>query len=340
MTLRETLERIRGMDVLAKEETTITHIIVPILTDLGWPFETISPQHWVGGRNEGGRADIALMENNRCVCVVEAKRPGINLIEHIDQVFRYAFYEGVTFCILTDGLEWRLYLPREKGRLEERLFAVLQLKKNPIKLSENDLKRFLSREAVLSGAAERDAGQELNQLHIDRELPRIWRKMLTEPDEELVTWVRKRIFEKHDLSPSADQVAAVLSVQGVSPSRLAQASDTDKARVKARKQREILGATVLGVHKELHSGKDMWLYVVEQVHARHSEDFMEKAAQIRGTKREFISGSYQNKNRPERVGNTEVFVETDMTIDEFERRSRQLLKLFGYPDSALQIHER
>lgn len=176
MPLRETLERIRGMDAPTNEQATITQIIVPILTDLGWPFETISPQHWVGGRNEGGKADIALMENNRCVCVVEAKRPGVNLIEHMDQVFRYAFYEGVTFCILTDGLEWRLYLPREKGRLEERLFAALQLKKDPIEQSENDLNRFLSREAVLSGAAERDAGQELNQLHIDRELPSIWHK--------------------------------------------------------------------------------------------------------------------------------------------------------------------
>lgn len=83
----------------------------------------------------------------------------------------------------------------------------------------------------------------------------------------------------------------------------------------------------------------MWLYVVEQVYARHPQNFLEKAAQLRGTKREFVSGSYQNKKRPEKVGDTGVFVETDLTIDKMESLARQLLKLFGYAASDLQIHE-
>lgn len=169
--------------------------------------------------------------------------------------------------------------------------------------------------------------------------------MLTEPDEELVTWVRKRISDKHDLSPSADQVAKVIVATAV-PSQPTYDSNqvstdliTDKSGMKAKKQRKILGATVLGAYKELDSGKAMWLYVVEQVYARHPQNFLEKAAQLRGTKREFVSGSYQNKKRPEKVGDTGVFVETDLTIDKMESLARQLLKLFGYAASDLQIHE-
>ena len=334
MVLKETLARISSMTIPTNEQAAITQIIVPVLNDLGWDVDTISREHWVGGRKEGGKVDIALMKGNRCVCIVEAKRPGVNLMDHVDQVLRYAFYEGVTFCVLTDGLEWRFYLPREEGRPEEREFAVLRLKDNPIEQSENDLRRFLSREAILSGAAEHDAVKKLNELQIDRELPGIWREMLSEPDRELVTWVGKRVSEKHSFSPSADQVAKVIVATAAPMTDLS----ADKSGVKHGRKRGILGATVLGVYKELRYGKDMWLHVVEQVHARHPQDFLEKAAQLRGTKREFVSGSYQNKNRPERVGDTGVFVETDMTIDEFEKRSRQLLVLFGYPDSALQIH--
>ena len=97
---------------------------------------------------------------------MEAKRPGVNLIYHVDQVLRYAYYEGVTFCALTDGLDWRLYLPREEGRPEEREFAVLRLKYSQIDQSEKDLKRFMSREAVLSGDAKREAVRQLKQVAI------------------------------------------------------------------------------------------------------------------------------------------------------------------------------
>ena len=167
MALRETLNRIGRMNVPTNEQETITQIIVPVLIDLGWDFyndkgsEEVKQEYPVGGRKEGGKVDIALRKDNRCIYVVEAKRPGVNLIHHVDQVLKYAYYEGVTFCALTDGLEWRLYLPREEGRPEERVFAVLRLKGDPIDQSENDLKRFLSREAVLSGDAKRDAVKQL-----------------------------------------------------------------------------------------------------------------------------------------------------------------------------------
>lgn len=107
MVLKETLVRISNMTTPTNEQATITQIIVPVLIDLGWDVDTISREHWVGGRKEGGKVDIALMKADRCICIVEAKRPGVNLIDHVDQILRYAFYEGVTFCVLTDGLEWR-----------------------------------------------------------------------------------------------------------------------------------------------------------------------------------------------------------------------------------------
>lgn len=348
MTLRETLGRIAKAGSPPNEEAAKFQIIVPVLGDLGWDVynsdgtDEVRYEHQAGSSRSGGRVDIALMgRNDQCACFVEAKSPGANLDDHVAQLLGYAFHDGVTVCALTDGLEWRLYLPREAGPPDKRQFARLRLQDDPIEQSADDLEAFLSRDAVRSGKAEREASKVLKRRReesdIDQKLPEIWRKMLAKPDEELVDLVRSKVYAELRLSPSTEQVAAVLSV---TPSRPAQASDADKAGVKARKQRKILGATVLGVKKELRYGKDIWIYVVEQVHARHPQDFLLKAAQLRGTKREFVSGSYQNKKRPEKVGDTGVFVETDFTIDEFERLSRQLLKLFGYPDSALQIHER
>ena len=368
MALWERLNRISRMHAPSNEQETITQIISPILEDLGWDVSNdrvsgeVKPEYPVGG-GEGGKADIALMEGDQCVCVVEAKKPGVKLIGAVDQVLRYAFYEGATFCVLTNGLEWRLYLPLRKGRPEEREFAVLKLKENPIEQSENDLKRFLFREAVLSGDAERDADRELKQLQIARELPDIWRRMLSEPDKELVNRIIDRVYDELGLRPLEEQVNEVLA-RMVSSNRLSSgtepvpASLSDEDAGGGKKQRRILGVTLFGINKELRSGKDMWIFVVEQVYARHLQgttdiseneamlrerrfDFLEKVKQLRARTRPFISGDYQDvsKYRPVEVGNTGIFVETDLTINQFEKLSRRLLRVFGYAESDLTIHE-
>lgn len=363
MALRETLDRISRMKVPTNEQETITQIIVPVLIDLGWDVDAISRERWVGGRKEGGKVDIALMKDSRCVCIVEAKKPGVNLDGHVDQVLRYAFYEGVTFCILTDGLEWRLYLPREEGRPEEREFAVLRLKRDPIEQSENDLKRFLSRETILSGDAESDATRTLKQLRIGRELPDILRKMLAEPDKELVELIIKRVHDERGIRPLEEQVNDVLD-RMVSSNPLSSdtepipASPSNEEASGDKRQRRILGATLFGINKELRSGKDMWIFVVEQVYARHLQgttdtsedktmlrerrlDFLEKVKQLKARTRLFISGDKQDvsKYRPVEVKNTAIFVETDLKIDKFEELSRQLLRVFGHAESDLEIHE-
>lgn len=367
MALRETLNRISEMREPTNERETINRIILPVLIDLGWDVydargdEEVRPEHPVGGSKKI-IMDIALMKDNRCVCVVEAKRPSVKLTgDPVDQVLRYAFNGGVTYCVLTNGLEWRFYLPF-KVEPEEREFAVLKLKENPIEQSENDLKRFLSREAVLNGDAERDAGRQLEQRQIDRELQDIWRRMVDEPDKELVELIIKRVHDERGLRPLEEQVNKVLA-RMVSSNHLS--FDTEPVPAIPsnevsgdKRQRRILGATLFGTNKELRSGKDMWIFVVQQVYARHlhgttgtSEDkamlrerrldFLEKVKQLRARTRLFISGDYQDvsRYRPVEVRDTGIFVETDLKIDKFEELSRQLLRVFGYAESDLQIHE-
>lgn len=346
MALRETLNRISGMtEPPPNEQETITHIIEPILRDLGWDVSNdrgnreVRPQHSVGGSKKI-KMDIALMKDNRCVCVVEAKKPSVKLTgDPEDQVLMYAFHGGVTYCVLTNGLEWRFYLPFEVES-EEREFAVLKLKEDPIKQSENDLKRFLSREAVLNGDAGRDADRQLKQRQIDRELPDIWRKMLTEPDQELVTWVEKRISDKHGFSPSAEQVAKII-VATTAPSQPTYSSNPASPEVSDRQDsKRQIDYTLFGVSKS-RSGIGVWADVVKEVYSRHENDFLEKAEKLRltpGSRRVLISGDPQSINRPKSTEVPGVHIEYSLTQVECQNLSYQLLQLFGHPPSDLQIH--
>ncbi len=134
MSLRDTLERIRSSPPPSNEETSKFRILAPILAELEWDpaGKEVLWEYPVGGKKSGGKADIALTADGSIRAIVEAKAPGADLKQHIEQVLNYAFYEGVDICVLTDGLTWWLYLPREQGLPPKRRFAVLRLDKDPV----------------------------------------------------------------------------------------------------------------------------------------------------------------------------------------------------------------
>ena len=347
MTLRETLERIRKMNAPTNEQTTIERIIKPVLGDLGWDIsdarsrDEVKYEQPVGnGRSGGGRVDIALRDkHDQYVCFVEAKSPGTFLDRHVDQLLKYALHSGVPISVLTDGFVWQLYLLWESGSLEERQFSVLYLREDPIEQIETDLWTFLSRSTVQSGKAKSDAMEVLNRHKregkIAKVLPDIWHKMLTEPDTELVDRVQSRVYAELRFSPSDNQIAEFLADTLPSLS-----NDKVRRETETKKRRKILEATVFGVPKKLRYWKDMWIFVVEEVQVRHRQDFLEKAAHLRGSNRVFVSGDYHpNMKRPAKVGDPEIVVEIDLTADDCVDLSRRLLERFGYSYSDLRIEE-
>ncbi len=216
MSLRDVLEAIRSRPLPANEETAKFQIIRPVLDHLGW--DTADPEvlweHSVGDRKSGGKVDIALRGGRRIAALIEAKAPGQELNKHVAQVLGYAFYEGINVCVLTNGPEWRIYLPKEDGPPEERCFANLDLMNGPIERLAEDLEAFLSKENLLSKRSERRAKEVLRARrqadHLNSKLPEIWSQMVREPDQRLVELVVDRAYEELNLRPAPEQVQAVL----------------------------------------------------------------------------------------------------------------------------------
>ena len=199
------------------EETAKFQIIAPILQGLGWnPFSgtEVLFEHPVETAKGGGRVDIALRGDRHSVAHIEMKAPGKDLSRYVKQALGYAFDEGVHICALTTGLEWKLYLPREAGPHDQRLFTTLRLQHDPVDQLAKDLETFLSRENLMSGRSERRAKEVLKarqQEHqLKTKLPEIWSQMRRGPDGKLVELVVERAYEALNLRPTAEQVEAVL----------------------------------------------------------------------------------------------------------------------------------
>ena len=215
MPLSETLRKIRESPTPPNEETAKMRILVPILRELGWDsLDQDVLWEYQLSRNRG-RVDAVLMGAKRPAAFIEAKAPGQRLDDHVEQVLGYAFQEGANICALTTGLEWWLYLPAETDyNFDERRFAELRLKDDPVEQLATDFAAFLSKETLLDGEAEKKAKQVLKARreaeHLDKEVPGIWSEMLSTPDEELIELVSKRVYEKTNLRPTSRQVANAL----------------------------------------------------------------------------------------------------------------------------------
>lgn len=350
MSLLETLERIRNSPDPENEKAVEAKILTPILENLGW--DTFGPDLYyrypVGDKKDRGEVDIALMVKRRTVALIEAKASRGKLEDHVGQVLRYAFHEGVQICVLTNGQEWWLYLPREEGPPPERRFSAFNIKIDSIEKIAGNLEAYLSKENLSTREAEKRAKEVLKALrdkeYLQTEIPRIWQTKLNEPDEELVNLVTKWVDNEIGLRPAKEQVIALLKGLPVpaivtsreakivsQPSRTTEtkkvvsAPSTDAKRVREK----AVGFEFLGKYYEVKHNYQVLVGVAEVLFERHSSDF-ERALELKGIVRNPI-----NPERFREVKSSGVFLR--MPDASFFTRSYHLIEHFGYKVSDLRI---
>ena len=219
MTLRETLAQVRS-DIAdghangANEQEAKDWFITPILQALGWRGPSRVRLEHPAGR-ERVKMDFALQGPDRkIIAFIEAKIPGAELSAHVGQVMNYAFFEGVDICVLTTGVEWWLFLPREKGEPMDRRFAALDLQNDDADQLALLLESCLGYEALTSGEAERHAKDILaarqNEKRLIAELPSAWRRLFDGPNDLLIELVQGEVRKGIGLAPSEQQVAEFL----------------------------------------------------------------------------------------------------------------------------------
>lgn len=357
VSLEECLEKIRSGPVPKNEESAKFQLIAPVLRSLDWNPEDGSEfllEHPVGGK-EGGRVDIALRSGDRLVALIEAKAPGADLRSHVTQVLGYAFHDGVDICVLTTGLEWWLFLPREKNEPMERRFAVLDLLNDSVERLAEDLRAFLHKDKLVSGEAEKKAKQVLianrEAAKLRREIPAIWNRMLEQPDEELVELIGSRVYEKLNLRPDKGQIVAVLRGKPVpmapdsapgGPSKKPKAPPSrdetaNKPKRSPRPSVKPVAIMLWGERYPVSSHHEILKTVADLLYKKHSAEF-DKVLQLRGRKHPYaaldpealMSNSYQIQSSP-------YFIDMHLGAKDTRRRAELFLTTFGYDKSDLEV---
>lgn len=402
MALRDTLEQVRediaaGPADGANEQEAKDWFITPILHALGWRGPgRVRLEHPAG--QERVKMDFALQGPDRkIVALIEAKIPGSSLASHVGQVMSYAFFEGVDICVLTTGVEWWLFLPREKGDPTTRRFAELDVRSDDIDDLESTLTSCLEYEALISGEAEehartiRDARQ--NEKRLLAEIPNAWQRLFDGPDDLLVELVQEEVRKEVSLRPSKEQVATFLANLGAQaptaplprpphppnpptgpdPGRDAEIvrlrdggmpyakigsrfglSGTRVRTIYLRHAKprptptssptptsqpvppRVTGFVLRGKRHSTSSSKGVWLGVARVLYQDHRAEF-ERASQLRGRRRPYISRNPNGMNTPRAIGGSPYFAETKFSTRDYQRHARELIELFGYRADELEI---
>ena len=99
----------RHQTELRKSEALTRYALIdPLLRELGWDTSDpalVMPEYDVDGK----RADYALLEGDKVVVFLEAKRLDEPLANHRDQVTNYANNLGIRYPVLTNGNQWEVY---------------------------------------------------------------------------------------------------------------------------------------------------------------------------------------------------------------------------------------
>lgn len=216
MTLKEHIDEIRNQlkeGAFATEAAVSFGIVLRLLEPLGWPKFTpqvIIPEFAV----EGQRVDFALCDPpKKPIVFVEVKQVG-NLDGAEEQLFGYAYREGVPIAILTDGQKWRFFYPAGQGKFRERKVYELDLIESDSEESVGRLNRYLNFEAVKTGnaikAIEEDYRNASKQREIEARLPEFWNELLQDKNEDLLLAVMEKAKSKVGYVPTEEQVLTFL----------------------------------------------------------------------------------------------------------------------------------
>lgn len=189
--LRVNLERHKRDDL--KEYPTRTIFVDPLLGALGWDVRDPDEVELEYPTIDGKSVDYALKINRKPVLFVEAKplKDPLTDVKSITQVVGYAANDGVEWCVLTNGVKYKVYRSTEKAEAPDKLLYEVSIdpKDNEGLSVQEIVEQFarFSRDAMAKGVLD-DIGE---QIFTTGKIRKALDKLLMDPPNTLIKHIRQ-----------------------------------------------------------------------------------------------------------------------------------------------------
>ncbi|HWQ28126.1 MAG TPA: hypothetical protein VNN12_03790, partial [Dehalococcoidia bacterium] len=155
-TIGELLKKADDWGSALNEANTKALLIEPLLNALGWDVYDLNSVTREYRVYDNTLIDYALKVGGKPRLFVEAKPVGKPLDDKqfIAQTVNYANNEGLVWCVLTNGLQYRVYKTNEPLDMENKLVMEVDLNRAKDDAGADDVVRtlaYLSRESIEAG---------------------------------------------------------------------------------------------------------------------------------------------------------------------------------------------
>jgi len=194
--LRLKLDRHRKEDL--KEYPTRTIFIDPLLQTLGWDVRDPDEVELEYPTIDGKSVDYAPKINRKPVLFVEAKplNDPLTDVKSVTQVVGYAANAGVEWCILTNGVTYKVYKTTEKAEAPDKL--LFQISIDPKEVEGKSVQeiaeqfRRFCREAMAKGVLDQIGEQVFTTGKVRKILDRLFQN----PPANLIRIVRSTLSDE------------------------------------------------------------------------------------------------------------------------------------------------
>ena len=330
------------------EPSTKQLVILPLLNKLGWdPFSIgeIQPEYSVGGK----KVDYSLRVNNLNKVFIEVKQTATDLSKHQEQLLNYSFSEGIKLSILTDGITWWFYLPLHEGNWEQRKFYTIVFHDQQAEEIAQKFTDFLLKDNIISGKAIENAESVFKSKQtreiIQRNIPKAWNKLVTEQDEALIELVAITTEKLSGYKPEASAIAGFLSANpslaitsSVSPFTYerpqSKKQETEEKRTTKRYEAtysySVINSFMLkGIKYEVNDWRDVLTRICEIMYEKHRDQFS-RVLELKGQKYHWFSTNQSELSHPERIDESDFYVQNHWSARGIVSVSRATIALFGY----------
>ena len=336
------------------EESTRQALIMKLLFLLGWNIfnvDEVKPNNF----NSKRQFDYALILNNIKKILIKVKKAGEPLKNCPPQFLISAVKEGAEFFILTNGIEWWLYLvAKNKNHEQNKFCSIAILNQKPDLVSEN-LVTFLDKENVSEGhalTAARALFKESLQEAFSEAIPEAWRKLVAIPHAELIKLLSEATEKVCGFYPENEAVVKFLTNSLNHRPRVNTTKSMEKLPPPASLQHVSKGKYISSTQKingqsltvfsfkgheyKLKSWSDMLIKICEVLKNKYDQNI--ENLQWHSVGRKYYFSKNKNDLRfPEKIDGTEIYVETFLTPNEAARAAFSMIQFFGYPRNDFVI---
>ena len=354
------------------QASTKQAVVLRMLSFLGWDIfnvDEVCPDYAANS----SQVSYALRIGDSNKIFVEVKSISEKLDNHQKKFVETATGEDVDIAVLTNGIAWWFYLTSSNGSWQQKWFYSADFFAQEPNTFVPQLIDLLSMDKVSKGQALKTAKnlfRDKKQKMAADFLPKAWNQIISQPNkifiELLSLQTEKLCGYKVDIksietflgqhadewlitdipstvtAPPSTSLEAEISDSKVKSTLTASENipnNEDSGKLESYTDKSIKSFTFIGHSHIVRAWDEMLPILCDYLASTHEKDF-EKVLWISDNQKPYFSRYSDQLRIPEKIKETDIYVETRMNPDEVAKTANKLIETFGYSQDDLSIDAR